>query len=193
MATDARVKNKDNLRIVWVDLEMTGLDIDKDHILEMACLITNSDLETIAEGPNLVIHQPEEILQNMNEWSREHHGKSGLTEASRKSDISLQEAEYKMLSFVRKYTPSNQCPLGGNSVHADKRFLDKYMPQFMSHLHYRIIDTSTIKELCRRWYPCILPPRKMLNHRALDDIKESVEELSFYRKTIFKDQKDIFL
>lgn len=188
----AATKTNDNLRIVWVDLEMTGLNIEKDHILEMACLITNSNLEIVAEGPHLVINQPEVILQNMNKWSQEHHEKSGLTAACRKSTISLQDAEYRMLSFVRKYIPANQCPLAGNSVHADKRFLDKYMPQFMDHLHYRIIDTSTIKELCRRWYPNVIPPRKKLNHRALDDILESIEELKFYRKTLFRDEKDIY-
>jgi len=183
---------KDNQRIVWVDLEMTGLDIDKDVILEMACLITDAELNIVAEGPQIVINHSEEILTNMNEWSQKHHGDSGLTESCRDSKVTLQEAEYKMLSFVRQFTPSKQCPLGGNSVHADKRFLDKYMPQFMSHLHYRIIDTSTVKELCRRWYPNVIPPRKMLSHRALDDIRESIEELQFYRRTIFKDQKDIF-
>jgi len=187
------MKHKDYLRIVWVDLEMTGLDVDNDSILEMACIITDSDLNIVAEGPNLVVNHPDSVLDNMNSWSQDHHGKSGLTEACRKSEISLQEAEYKMLSFVRKYVPANTCPLGGNSVHADKGFLDKYMPQFMKHLHYRIVDTSTVKELCKRWYPLLMPPRKKLNHRALDDIKESIEELKFYKETIFKNQQDVFL
>ncbi|XP_026228273.1 small fragment nuclease isoform X2 [Anabas testudineus] len=140
-------------RMVWVDLEMTGLDIRKDQIIEMACIITDSDLNILAEGPNLIINQPDELLEGMSDWCKEHHGKSGLTQAVRDSKITLEQAEYEFLSFVRQHTPPGQCPLAGNSVHADKRFLDKYMPQFMYHLHYRIIDVSTIKELCKRWYP----------------------------------------
>ncbi|KAK6469196.1 oligoribonuclease [Huso huso] len=175
-------------RLVWVDLEMTGLDIDKDEIIEMACLITDSDLNIIAEGPNLIINQPDELLDGMSDWCKEHHGESGLTQAVRESRISLQQAEYEFLSFVRQHTPPGLCPLAGNSVHADKKFLDKYMPQFMRHLHYRIIDVSTIKELCRRWFPeeYNLAPRKQASHRALGDIQESIKELQFYRKSVFK-------
>ncbi|MGH0174131.1 UNVERIFIED_CONTAM: hypothetical protein FKN15_067501 [Acipenser sinensis] len=175
-------------RMVWVDLEMTGLDIDKDEIIEMACLITDSDLNIIAEGPNLIINQPDELLDGMSDWCKEHHGESGLTRAVRESRISLQQAEYEFLSFVRQHTPPGLCPLAGNSVHADKKFLDKYMPQFMRHLHYRIIDVSTIKELCRRWFPeeYNLAPRKQASHRALGDIQESIKELQFYRKSVFK-------
>ncbi|KAM5227036.1 oligoribonuclease, mitochondrial isoform 4-T4 [Hipposideros larvatus] len=136
-------------RMVWVDLEMTGLDIEKDQIIEMACLITDSDLNILAEGPNLIIKQPDELLDNMSDWCKEHHGKSGLTKAVKESTMTLQQAEYEFLSFVRQQTPPGLCPLAGNSVHADKKFLDKYMPQFMKHLHYRIIDVSTVKELCR--------------------------------------------
>uniref|UniRef100_A0A8C4GG64 Oligoribonuclease, mitochondrial n=1 Tax=Dicentrarchus labrax TaxID=13489 RepID=A0A8C4GG64_DICLA len=157
-------------RMVWVDLEMTGLDIEKDQIIEMACIITDSDLNVLAEGPNLIIKQPDQLLEGMSEWCKEHHGKSGLTQAVRDSKITLEQAEYEFLSFVRQHTPPGQCPLAGNSVHADKRFLDKYMPQFMYHLHYRIIDVSTIKELCR----------------ALDDIWESIKELQYYRANVFK-------
>ncbi|CAI5644552.1 unnamed protein product [Oreochromis niloticus] len=142
-------------RMVWVDLEMTGLDVEKDQIIEMACLITDSDLNILAEGPNLIIKQPDELLEGMSEWCKEHHGKSGLTQAVRDSKITLEQAEYEFLSFVRQHTPPGQCPLAGNSVHADKRFLDKYMPQFMYHLHYRIIDVSTIKELSRNECPRI--------------------------------------
>ncbi|XP_010774720.1 small fragment nuclease isoform X2 [Notothenia coriiceps] len=149
-------------RMVWVDLEMTGLDIEKDQIIEMACLITDSELNILAE--------------------------SGLTQAVQDSKITLEQAEYEFLSFVRQHTPPGQCPLAGNSVHADKRFLDKFMPQFMFHLHYRIIDVSTIKELCRRWYPkeYKIVPHKKAAHRALDDIQESIKELKFYRANVFK-------
>ncbi|KAL2076874.1 hypothetical protein ACEWY4_027521 [Coilia grayii] len=175
-------------RMVWVDLEMTGLDIDKDEIIEMACIITDSELNILAEGPNLIIHQPDELLDGMSEWCKTHHGNSGLTQAVRDSKISLQDAEREFLSFIQKYTPPRQCPLAGNSVHADKRFLDKYMPQFMSQLHYRIVDVSTVKELCRRWYPeeYRKAPSKRGSHRALDDIRESIKELKFYRQAIFK-------
>ncbi|KAE8288167.1 Oligoribonuclease, mitochondrial [Larimichthys crocea] len=116
-------------RMVWVDLEMTGLDVDKDRIIEMACIITDSDLNILAEGPNLIINQPDSLLDGMSDWCKEHHGKSGLTQAVRDSKITLEQAEYEFLSFVRQHTPPGQCPLAGNSVHADKRFLDKYMPQ----------------------------------------------------------------
>ncbi|XP_060764395.1 small fragment nuclease [Neoarius graeffei] len=177
-------------RMVWVDLEMTGLDIEKDEIIEMACIITDSDLNIVAEGPNLIINQPDSLLDSMSDWCKEHHGKSGLTQAVRDSKISLQQAEYEFLSFIRQHTPPGQCPLAGNSVHADKKFLDKYMPQFMRHLHYRIIDVSTVKELCRRWFPDMYKhaPQKKASHRALDDIQESIKELKFYRATVFKSE-----
>ncbi|KAM4727158.1 small fragment nuclease [Anableps anableps] len=175
-------------RMVWVDLEMTGLDIEKDRIIEMACIITDSDLNIIAEGPAMIINQPDELLDGMSDWCKEHHGKSGLIQAVQNSKITLEQAEYEFLSFVRQHTPPGQCPLAGNSVHADKRFLDKYMPQFMYHLHYRIIDVSTIKELCRRWFPeeFRMAPHKSATHRASDDIKESIKELQYYRACIFK-------
>ncbi|XP_019962399.1 small fragment nuclease isoform X1 [Paralichthys olivaceus] len=167
---------------------MTGLDIEKDQIIEMACIITDSDLNILAEGPNLIINQQDELLDGMSEWCKEHHGKSGLTQAVRESKITLEQAEYEFLSFVRQHTPPGQCPLAGNSVHADKRFLEKYMSQFMYHLHYRIIDVSTIKELCRRWFPeeYRMAPEKKATHRALNDIRESIKELQYYRANIFK-------
>ncbi|KAJ8412590.1 hypothetical protein AAFF_G00129260 [Aldrovandia affinis] len=190
MTTSSTPQQSDSMiqRLVWVDLEMTGLDIEKDHIIEMACIITDSDLNILAEGPHLIIKQPDELLDGMSDWCKEHHGKSGLTQAVRDSKMSLQQAEYEFLSFVRDHTPPGHCPLAGNSVHADKKFLDKYMPQFMRHLHYRIIDVSTIKELCRRWFPeeYKLAPHKKASHRALDDIQESIKELKFYRANIFK-------
>ncbi|CAL8305175.1 unnamed protein product [Gadus morhua 'NCC'] len=175
-------------RMVWVDLEMTGLDIEKDKIIEMACIITDSELNVLAEGPNLIINQPTELLDGMSDWCKEHHGKSGLTQSVKDSKISLQQAEYEFLSFIRQHTQPGQCPLAGNSVHADKKFLDKYMPQFMYHLHYRIIDVSTIKELCRRWFPeeYKLAPQKKASHRALGDIQESIRELQFYRAHVFR-------
>ncbi|KAG1686929.1 Oligoribonuclease, mitochondrial [Nymphon striatum] len=174
--------------IVWVDLEMTGLDLDICSILEMACLVTDGDLKVIAEGPNVIIHQPDEILDNMDEWCISHHGNSGLTQKSRESKLSLEAAETKMLSFVQKHTLRGVSPLAGNSVGEDKKFLNKYMPQFMNHLHYRIIDVSTVKELSRRWYPQQYSsvPVKKRTHRALDDILESIAELRYYRGAVFK-------
>lgn len=184
---DPTPKNDPSSRLVWVDLEMTGLDIDKDHIIEMACIVTDSSMNVIAEGPNLIIHQPEEVLSGMGDWCKEHHGASGLTDAVRKSTVELKEAEEQMLAFIKEHTPVKECPLAGNSVHADKRFLDKYMPRFMEHLHYRIVDVSTVKELCKRWYSWIYKgaPKKKETHRALEDIKESIKELKYYRSNMF--------
>lgn len=175
-------------RLIWVDLEMTGLNVETCHIIEMACLITDENLNIVAEGPDLVIHQPDRVLEAMDHWCTKHHGESGLTAAVRASQISLSQAEQTFLQFVEQHTPPKQCPLAGNSVHADKKFLDKYMPLFMDHLHYRIVDVSTIKELCRRWYPKTYEqvPIKREQHRALEDIKESISELRFYKQAIFK-------
>ncbi|CAL1528101.1 unnamed protein product [Lymnaea stagnalis] len=175
-------------KIVWVDLEMTGLDVEKDKIIEIACLVTDGDLNLLAEGLNIVIHQSDSLLNNMDEWCVQQHGQSGLTEAVKKSHITTDRAEQMVLDFLKLHTEKGQCPLGGSSVGIDKQFIAKYMPKLAEHFHYRIIDVSSIKELCRRWYPGILEkaPDKKLSHRALDDIMESVEELKFYRSTIFK-------
>lgn len=179
--------NSYNERIIWVDLEMTGLDLEKDRIIEMACIVTDKNLNIIAKGPNLIINQPDSLLDSMNDWCKKHHGQSGLTDAVKKSDITQLEAEKMMLAFVEQHTLKSTCPLAGNSIHTDKMFLEKYMPDFIKHLHYRIIDVSSIKELCRRWYPHVFSkaPSKALSHRAEDDIQESIEELKYYRKTIF--------
>lgn len=177
-----------NMNIVWVDLEMTGLDIEKEVIIEMACIITDKNLNVLEEGINIVIHQPDEILNNMGAWCTEHHGASGLTQAVKDSKTSVAECEKLMLDYIKKHTSKGKCCIAGNSVHADKEFLKKYMPNFDGHLHYRIIDVSSVKELCRRWYPEQIKdlPTKKLCHRALDDIIESIEELKGYRKLIFK-------
>ncbi|XP_064650861.1 oligoribonuclease, mitochondrial-like [Lineus longissimus] len=174
-------------RLIWVDCEMTGLDINICHLIEAACLITDKDLNIVATGPELIIHQPDEIMDNMNPWCKDHHGESGLTAAVKASKISLKQAEMELLSFVREHTPQGVCPLAGNSVHADKKFLDKYMPDLMKHFHYRIVDVSTIKELCKRWYPEHYKnaPQKKLSHRAMDDIRESIAELRYYQRAIF--------
>lgn len=173
--------------MVWVDLEMTGLDVEKDEIMEMACIITDSDLNVIEEGPNIIIHVSDEILSSMDEWCVSHHGSSGLTDAVRASKVTLEQAEVEVVNFMKKHTPAKVCPLAGNSVHADKRFLEKYMPRFADHLHYRIVDVSTVKELCKRWFPehYNKAPQKRETHRALDDIRESINELQYYKTNIF--------
>lgn len=178
---------QDASNLVWVDCEMTGLDTNIHHICEIAVLITDKDLNIIAEGPDIVIHLDEDKLSKMSEWCVEHHGKSGLTEQIKKSAIDMKTAEIKVLEFIKQYVPKNTAPLCGNSIHADKKFICLDMPKFAEYLHYRLIDVSTIKELCRRWYPKILEnaPKKQGSHRALDDIKESLQELKYYREKIF--------
>eukprot|EP00741_Cyanophora_paradoxa_P001767 tig00000073_g1714.t1 len=174
-------------RLVWVDCEMSGLDLTKDYLLEIAVIVTDSNLNVIAESPEITIHASDELLDGMNDWCKKHHGESGLTQRCRDSKISMKEAESMVLEFVRKNCPEGKCPLAGNSVHADKEFLRKDMPSFLKYLHYRIVDVSTIKELCRRWAPETFKkaPPKSGAHRALQDIKESIEELHFYKKHLF--------
>ncbi|CAL4074842.1 unnamed protein product [Meganyctiphanes norvegica] len=187
MSTPAKMPKMDE-RLVWVDLEMTGLDLSKEEIMEAAVLITDSELNKVADGPNLILKIEDSVLDNMGDWCKKHHGDSGLTASCRNSNISLAAAEEQILKFLQEHTEKGKAPLAGNSVHADKKFLDKYMPKVMEHLHYRIVDVSTVKELCRRWYPDEFSkaPKKQLTHRALDDIKESIEEMKYYRSAIFK-------
>jgi oligoribonuclease len=173
--------------LVWMDLEMTGLDPDRDTILEVATLVTNNELETVSEGPVLVIHQPAHVLERMDAWNREHHGASGLTQRVLASTLSMAEAEKQVLDFVKAYCPERTSPLCGNSICQDRRFLARYMPALEAYLHYRNLDVSTVKELVRRWYPDGLqPPEKKHAHLALDDIRESIEELRFYRQHHFR-------
>lgn len=173
--------------LVWIDLEMTGLDPDKERIIEAAVLITDGELEILAEGPNLVIHQSDELLEAMDEWNTTHHGESGLTERVRASTLTEAEAEAELMAFLEQHCEAGQSPLCGNSIHQDRRFLRRYMPTLDAFLHYRMVDVSTVKELCRRWAPEAYAkrPLKTGNHRAMDDIRESVEELRFYRKACF--------
>ena len=179
--------NERRHRLVWIDCEMTGLDPEKDTLLEVAVIITEGDLSLVAEGPNVVIHHPDNVLNSMNQWCIKHHGESGLTGAVRSSKITMREAEKQLLSFVSKHTPRGSCPLAGNSVGQDAKFLSRYMPELMDYLHYRVVDVSTIMELNKRWAPEVDmgAPRKKLNHRALDDIRESIEELRYYKRTVW--------
>jgi oligoribonuclease len=177
-----------SMPLVWIDLEMTGLDASRDTILEIATLVTDGDLEIVAEGPDLVIHQEEAVLATMDEWNQTHHAASGLLDRVRASTLDLAQAQGQTLEFVQAHCGRGEAPLAGNSVHQDRRFLARLMPELEAHLHYRIVDVSTVKELVRRWYPAALEsaPPKQESHRALQDIRESIAELRHYRKTVFR-------
>lgn len=173
--------------LVWIDLEMTGLDPDRDRIIEIATVITDNHLNIVAEGPVLVIHQPPEVLAGMDEWNTRTHGETGLTERVKASSISESQAEAETLAFVQQHVPRNKSPLCGNSICQDRRFLYRYMPQLEQWLHYRNLDVSTIKELARRWVPSLEAGFKKDNtHRALDDIRESIAELQYYREQFLR-------
>ena len=173
--------------MVWIDLEMTGLDLNTESIIEIATIITDGELNIIAEGPNLAIKVSEELLANMDEWNTTHHTSSGLVERIRSEGVSLEEAIKQTCDFLEQNIEPGIAPLCGNSIHNDRAFLAKEMPEVLDLLHYRIVDVSTIKELVNRWYPNLQRYRKKEAHRALDDIIESVEELRHYRQHIFKD------
>lgn len=171
----------DNL--IWVDLEMTGLEPETDKVIEIATIVTDKDLNILAEGPVLAIHQTDEVLETMNEWCIEQHGKSGLTERVRQSDIDEETACQLTLGFLREWLPAGKSPMCGNSICQDRRFMVKHMASLDEYFHYRHIDVSTLKELARRWKPDILPGfRKQATHLALDDIRESIAECLFYRE-----------
>jgi len=175
--------------LVWMDLEMTGLDPARHVIVEIATLVTDDELNIVAEGPDLVVHQPPEALQGMERVVVDMHTSSGLLTAIAASTISLQEAGAATLAFIRQHVPeARTVPLCGNSIGTDRRFLAIHLPEIEEHLHYRSVDVSTIKELTRRWYPGALEavPRKATAHRALDDIRESIDELRWYRANVFK-------
>ncbi|MGH1502525.1 MAG: oligoribonuclease [Acidimicrobiales bacterium] len=174
--------------LAWMDLEMTGLDPSMNVIVEIATLITDDELEIVAEGPELVVHTTEDELAKMDAVVVEMHTKSGLLPAIRSSTVTLEEAGAQTLAFLQEHLEPGTTPLCGNSIGMDRRFLDRHLPEIEQFLHYRSIDVSTIKELTRRWYPGVLEaaPRKAVAHRALDDIKESIAELRHYRSTVFK-------
>ena len=176
----------DEHNMVWIDLEMTGLDPDRDVIIEAAVLITDADLNIIAHGPEIAVQRSKAELRVMNQWNwRTHHG-SGLYKRVRNSDISIEQAETEIVEFVQEWTLKGKSPLCGNSVHQDKRFLYREMPSLVDWLSYRIVDVSTVKEIAKRWYPDLPKFVKQENHRALDDIRESIDELRWYRTKIFR-------
>ncbi len=178
----------DSDRLVWIDLEMTGLDAERDVIVEIACLVTDSSLEILDDGIDLVVYQPSEALEAMDDYVRSMHTKSGLLTMIAESTTDLSAAGAAVLEYVRGHVPeSGSAPLCGNSIGMDRRFLVKYLADLDGYLHYRSVDVSSFKELCRRWYPDAYKarPSKKESHRALDDIRESVAELRYYRDTIF--------
>lgn len=180
-ATPSPTPREDHL--IWIDLEMTGLDAERDSILEIATLVTDSELNLLAEGPELAIAHPESRLQAMDDWNRNQHSKSGLWKRVLESQVSLAEAEQRTLDFLRQWVPAGKSPICGNSVFQDRRFLSRWMPTLDAYFHYRQLDVSTLKILARRWAPQIAAGMvKNGAHTALADIRESVEELRYYRR-----------
>ncbi|KTD22068.1 putative ACR [Legionella lansingensis] len=175
------MKNNDNL--IWIDLEMTGLDPDKDHIIEIATVVTDAQLNILAEGPMLAIHQDEALLAGMDEWNTKQHNQSGLIKRVKESQITEAEAERQTLDFLKNYLDKGKSPMCGNSICQDRRFLYKYMPELAAYFHYRNLDVSTLKELVKRWRPKLLNGViKESKHLALEDIKDSIAELVYYRQ-----------
>ncbi len=171
--------------LIWIDLEMTGLDPEKHVIVEIASIVTDDQLNLVAEGPDIVIHQPDGVLSAMEPWSLEHHQASGLTDRIKASPHSCAQAEAETLAFLSRFCEKGTSPLCGNSVGQDRRFLVKHMPTLEEFFHYRNIDVSSVKELVKRWYPNLPQFKKEKTHLALSDIKESIDEMLFYRKNVF--------
>ena len=172
--------------LIWVDLEMTGLDPETHKIIEIASIVTDSELNILAEGPVLAVHQPEEELAKMDDWCTNTHTASGLVDRVRNSDVSEQDAVAHTIEFLEKWVPKGVSPICGNSIGQDRRFLYRHMPELESFFHYRNLDVSTIKEITRRWAPKMEEYKKQGNHLALDDIRDSINELKFFRERVFK-------
>ena len=172
----------DETRLIWVDMEMTGLRPEIDRIIEIAIVVTDSDLNPVAEGPVLVIHQPDRVMDGMDAWNQATHGRSGLTEQVRKSRLTEALAQAQLVNFLRDWVPPGKSPMCGNSICQDRRFMARYMPELEAYFHYRNLDVSTLKELCKRWAPAVAKGfDKRSAHTALADILESIEELRYYR------------
>ena len=180
--------NKNELNLIWIDLEMTGLDPLKERIIEIATVVTDSELNVLAEGPSVVINQPDSLLSKMDDWNTRQHGGSGLTERVRTIQISESEAMEQTISFLEQWVPSGQSPMCGNSIGQDRRFLVRYMPELESFFHYRNLDVSTLKELIKRWRPDLANGFvKKGSHLAMDDINDSIAELAYYRTVFIRD------
>ena len=178
----------DDDRLVWIDLEMTGLDVERHVIVEIACLVTDAELELLDDGLDIVVHQDGDALAAMDDFVRKMHTKSGLLPEIEASTVDLATAGARVLEYVKGHVAKGQAPLCGNSIGVDRRFLDRGLPELDAYLHYRSIDVSSLKELCRRWYPEAYRrrPAKRETHRALDDVRESIAELRYYRDTILR-------
>jgi oligoribonuclease len=173
--------------LIWIDLEMTGLDTQNDHIIEIATVVTDASLNVLAEGPVVAIHQDDEILAGMDEWNTNQHGRSGLTARVRASTVTEGQAELSTLRFLEQWVPKGASPMCGNSICQDRRFLARWMPRLEAHFHYRNLDVSTLKELARRWAPPLADGfSKESRHLALDDIRDSIAELRYYRENFLR-------
>ena len=178
---------QDPNNLIWIDMEMSGLDPEKDRVLEIALVVTDAQLATIAEAPVLVVHQPDAVLDSMDDWNKSMHARSGLIERVKASTVSEADAEARALEFLQQHVPPNISPMCGNSVHQDRRFLGRYMPRLEAYFMYRNLDVSTLKELARRWKPEVMAGlTKHGKHEALADIYESIEELKYYREHLLK-------
>jgi oligoribonuclease len=179
----AELDNRAN-NLIWIDMEMTGLQPDSDRVIELATLVTDPQLNVLATGPVLVVHQPDEVLEAMDSWNKNTHGKTGLIERVRASTLTEAEAETAVIAFLATHVPAASSPMCGNSICQDRRFLARWMPRLEAYFHYRNLDVSTLKELVRRWKPDLKGFSKEGKHEALADILESIEELKFYRKSV---------
>lgn len=192
MAFEALENNmaQNPLNLLWIDMEMSGLSPDNDRVLEVAIVVTDAELNTVAEGPVLVVHQPDAVLDGMDSWNKGTHGKSGLIDRVKASVLGEGEVEAQMLDFIKRHVPERTSPMCGNSICQDRRFLARHMPKLEAYFHYRNLDVSTLKELAKRWRPELVDGfKKASKHEALADIYESIEEMKYYREHFIRDKQ----